>query len=597
MAASIKDAMKKAFAAQGQVLPKKEHATVQTAPRKIHQAQVTFGSVETHHPQKQGREKHATTVESPMGHDLAAILAGVKERASKGSAAAPQASESSSIHAQRTLSVNKTAPPDCEIKVKKGIKPACLIQDELDCRSYYAPAKAGIKEQAHAGSYLDEREIVIGLDFGTSSVKTIIADRALTKAFAVPFSSAEGIGRYLLPSRLFVTDGAFMLTEGDTIYRDLKLSLMADPSNIEAQARVAAFLALVIRHARGWLLSEHRDAYRQSNILWKLAVGLPAAHHLQIEHQTFFQKVAQAAWLVAASTKHEIVHDSVLNALSRAEQLVSGSPPSRPAEEAEISIVPELAAQIYGYVASNRFNRNAPNLYLMVDVGAGTIDSSLFRVEHSTGKKKFTFFTSQVQPNGVMNLHRHRIQWWEKSLSKLDPFYVPDTTCLESSKLSTDRLSSIPESYTNYFSGISVTHRAGIQDPDREFFNKRVAVQVRGNTLWRTWKDKLLTQNDLSGVPMFLCGGGTRMQYYRDIEQEMSNMPGYAWLNAVARPLEVPKSLIAPGLPQREYDRLSVAFGLSFLEVSSVLKATPIPQISPAVVTNWRDNYTDKDQC
>ena len=184
-----------------------------------------------------------------------------------------------------------------------------------------------------------------------------------------------------------------------------------------------------------------------------------------------------------------------------------------------------------------------------------------------------------------------------KSLSKLEPTYVPDTSCIEHSKLSTDRLSSIPESYTQYFSGISVSHRADVEDPDREFFNKRVAVQVRGNTLWRTWKDNLLTKQDLIGVPMFLCGGGTRMKYYRDIEQEMSNMPGCTWLKAEARPLEVPRSLIAPGLPMREYDRLSVAFGLSFLEVSSVSKATPIPIIPPPVVTNWRDNYTDKDLC
>ena len=301
------------------------------------------------------------------------------------------------------------------LEVKKGIKPACLIQDDPEDNTYYAPAKAGIKEQAHAGVWLDEREIVIGLDFGTSSVKNIIADRALRKAFAVPFSSEEGIRRYLLPSRLYQTDAVFTLTEGKDIHRDLKLLLLADPANVETQVRVSAFLALVIRHARGWLLSEHRDVYRQTNILWKLAVGLPAAHHLQSEHHTLFHSVAQAAWLVAASSKQEIGHDSVLNALLRAELLASGLPPSRPAEEAEISVVPEIAAQIHGYVESNRFDRQAKNLYLMVDVGAGTIDSSLFRVENAKGgKKKFIFFTSQVQPNGVMNLHRHRIQWWEK---------------------------------------------------------------------------------------------------------------------------------------------------------------------------------------
>jgi hypothetical protein len=46
-----------------------------------------------------------------------------------------------------------------------------------------------------------------------------------------------------------------------------------------------------------------------------------------------------------------------------------------------------------------------------------------------------------------------------------------------------------------------------------------------------------------------------------------------------------------------EYDRLSVAFGLSFLEVSAVLKATAIRKMDTQEPRNWRDNYTDKDQC
>jgi hypothetical protein len=589
MAASLKDAMKKAYATQGLEPPSKKQKKPKNSSWKD-QVMVSYGTVETHSRNKMEREKLPNNRNSHTGHDLAAILAGIKARESKSATLSPPV--------QPKTSTNKTEPPDCEIKVKNGIRLTCLIEDDRQQHSYCAPAKAGIKEQAHAGTWQDEREVVIGLDFGTSSVKTIIADRALAKAFSVPFSTTEGIGRYLLPSRLFETDGTYLLVDGDITHRDLKLSLLADPDDTEAQIRVAAFLALIIRHSRGWLLSEHRDVYRQTNILWKLAVGLPAAHHLHSEHHALFQQVAQAAWLVAASSKLEITRESVGYALSRAEQLVTGSPPSRPAEEAEISVVPELAAQIYGYVASNRFNRNAPNLYLMVDVGAGTVDSSLFRVEHSTGgKKKFTFFTSQVQPNGVMNLHRHRINWWEKVLSKLGPSNVPNTACLMNSKLSTDRLSSIPERFIDYFSGVAVTHRASVQDPDQEFFHKRVVVQVRGNTLWQTWRDKFLSRNDLSGVPMFLCGGGTRMQYYRDLEQEMSKMPGYSWLKAEARPLEVPKSLIAPGLPRQDYDRLSVAFGLSFLEVSAVLKATPLPPILPDEVASWRDNYTDKDQC
>lgn len=175
--------------------------------------------------------------------------------------------------------------------------------------------------------------------------------------------------------------------------------------------------------------------------------------------------------------------------------------------------------------------------------------------------------------------------------------FKPDPAQFHLSKFSTDRMTSIPEAYIGYFSNTSVEFRCGVEDPDQNFFMKRVVAQVRGKTLYRTWKDKFLSQNDLSGVPMFLCGGGTRMKFYRNLEQEIQHMPGCTWLKAVPRQIEMPKRLIAPGLSPQEYDRLSVAFGLSFLDVSEVIKAVPQSTIAPDRVISWRDNYIDKDQC
>jgi hypothetical protein len=60
---------------------------------------------------------------------------------------------------------------------------------------------AGRATQILVGKPDDEREVVLGLDFGTSCVKVVIGDSALGKAFAVPFCKAEGIAKFLLPSR------------------------------------------------------------------------------------------------------------------------------------------------------------------------------------------------------------------------------------------------------------------------------------------------------------------------------------------------------------------------------------------------------------
>lgn len=608
MGSSLKEALKKAYAEKGQEMPEPSKGNSQGHGGEQRSIPVTYGNsyVRSHTeacrsrpPYSANKSGRRNSLPSSQNTSPMEIKARVEPNPNEPRLNSLGSKTVESGDQPPPQSVKRTTPPDYEIHLVGKSKPVYLITAECDDHRYASRAKYGIRLQAHSGTWTDEREVAIGLDFGTSSVKLIIGDSVLNKAFAVPFNDEEDIRRYLLPSRLFETANTFSLGEGKLVYRDLKLSLLANPDKEEAQIRVTAFLALVIRHARGWLLSEHRDVFSQTNILWKLAVGLPAAHHLHDEHQGLFQKVILAAWLAASTGKQELLdRDTVSDALVRAVQLLGGAETISPSEDIEVNVVPEIAAQIYGYVASNRFDKKARNLFLMVDVGAGTVDSSLFQVRAGKGGKfGFTFYTSQVHPNGVMNLHRHRMQWWEGALVKLGDKSRPDTTQFHESKFSTDRMHSIPERYTEYFSDISVCFREGVEDPDQNFFMKRVVSQVRGKTMWETWKNKLLTQQDLNGVPMFLCGGGTRMQFYRNLKQEMQRMPSYNWLKADAKPLEIPRSLIAPGLSTQQYDRLSVAFGLSLLEVSEVIKGTPDPTIAPDPVINWQDNYIDKDQC
>jgi hypothetical protein len=72
---------------------------------------------------------------------------------------------------------------------------------------------------------------------------------------------------------------------------------------------------------------------------------------------------------------------------------------------------------------------------------------------------------------------------------------------------------------------------------------------------------------------------------------------GFGWLQAEAWTLGVPGDLIADGLPNEDFDRVSVAYGLSRLEVGKVMKAVPLPKVAIEPVDTWRDHYVDKDQC
>jgi hypothetical protein len=441
----------------------------------------------------------------------------------------------------------------------------------------------------------DSREIVLGLDFGTSSVKTVIGDSALGKAFAVPFRKGDGIKRYLLPSRLHETASRYSFDGVGTAHRDLKLALIADPGNPERREHVVAFLALVIRHARGWLFTTHRDVYRRSRLVWKLVIGLPAAYHLDNELFQLFTKVGQAAWL-AACDHGEVSALSVKDALSKAERTNPDSGPHTEDEDVEVSIVPEIAAQIYGFVNSSRFDKNTPNIYLLADVGAGSVDSALFHVKPARGGRwDFEFFTSVVEPHGVMNLHRHRVSWWQEALGKIAGSETL-SAALAGLKFPTDREMPLPEKFTGYFSDVNVQFLKGVETPDDYFFRKKLMSQLQGKTHWAA-KD-LLSQGQLTDIPAFYCGGGMRMNYYSRLQNRLMEAPhGYTWLKINPRPIQLPRNLDAPGLRHQDYDRLTVAYGLSFLEVGKITRSLPRPKRPLQPISSWRENYVSKDHC
>jgi hypothetical protein len=453
---------------------------------------------------------------------------------------------------------------------------------------------SGTKTQcANPDDVVDERQIVLGLDFGTSSVKVVVGDPALGKAFAVPFQAGVGIARYLLPTRLYESSGTFALNAGDVIHRDLKLSLIANPTDSIIRERVIAFLALVIRHVRGWLFTEQREIYEHTCLFWKLAIGLPVAHHFDDKLHQLFSDVAYTAWLTSLTLSVSI--EAIFSAEQRQHLLIDSPNQASLDEDVEVSVVPEIAAQIYGFVNSSRFNERDQNIYLMVDVGAGSVDSSLFYVKRTKGKWDFEFFTSIVEPHGVMNLHRHRVEWWEEQLAT-SPNGQELAADLGVWKFATDFTAALPEDFSEYFNGVSVKIHDDNVNPD-SCFRKKILRQVRGQSYWRAWKDGLLTKAQLNGVPAFYCGGGMRMQYYNRLQDDMKSMPNTSWLRAIPRPLELPLILEAHGLKRMDFDRMTVAFGLSFLEIGKVIKSLPPPKLPTQPESSWRSNYVDKDCC
>jgi hypothetical protein len=462
----------------------------------------------------------------------------------------------------------------------------------------YGLGNSGVRTQCHNKNQSTESEVVLGIDFGTSSTKIVIGDSGLEKAFAVPFFEANGIAEYLLPSRLYETNGAFSLHQGTQVHRDLKLALIDNIGDASKQNLVIAFLALAIRHSRAWLFSNHHSTYAATLLRWKLVVGLPVAHHLNDDIAECFREIADLAWLTA-NIDSVVSTTTIAQARTEAQLLHKNDKYSFSDEYALVEVIPEIAAQIYGVVNSGSFDPSRINIFMMVDVGAGTVDSSLFRVKNEQGRWSFEFYTSVVESLGAMNLHRHRIKWWEQAL---DTVQTPQANTLikslKTSQYPTDIMIGLPESYKDYFNDIEERYSLTTLNPDAEIY-KRIKTQVQSHTFYRAWNGHetgFLDKNVLDGTPIFFCGGGMRLALYRQMIEDLKKLEGVSWLSASARLIQLPKILDAPRLDRGEFDRLSVAFGLSFLEVGDVIKAMPAPQIIIEPQYAHRNYFIDKDQ-
>jgi hypothetical protein len=120
-------------------------------------------------------------------------------------------------------------------------------------------------------------------------------------------------------------------------------------------------------------------------------------------------------------------------------------------------------------------------------------------------------------------------------------------------------------------------------------------AQVQGSTLWRAWKDGFLAKEQLTGIPMFLCGGGARSGLYLELEEKLVRLPSYAWLSADPWQLGFPGDLAVDGIDECDFDRLSVAYGLSKLNVGKITQAVPPPKVPIDLPLPFSDRYIDKD--
>lgn len=221
---------------------------------------------------------------------------------------------------------------------------------------------------------------------------------------------------------------------------------------------------------------------------------------------------------------------------------------------------PEIGAQVVAFVESESWDARARPFITLIDIGAGTVDVAFFSVERQRSQRTFRFFQSSVEPNGVMNLHRKRTTWLKGELAKKNWLTSPIREFLDEISAATDQLLGIPEQVTEYLQNFCVEGYS----VDTKHFD---AYDRQVNSLLHYTKNNRLpkAEDKFKNLPVILCGGGSRMQFYKKVVNVLNDFrPNSHWLHVEQEFLTKPGNLRADGLPAQEYDRLLVAYGLSF---------------------------------
>ena len=492
--------------------------------------------------------------------------------------------------------------PDFKLVKVGEFQPHHLFQFRLD-EQVEVPGQMllGVSSQL-SQSPQDETDLIIGLDFGTSATKVVIRDALAGNVFPVEVNpGAHGLEQFLQASFVVLNDGEFTLEGKGERLDDLKLSLLECKAKYPVTEfnRCCAFLALIIRKSRGWLLTTHEAIYRHHQLNWFINVGLAARSYQDNDKVQLFRRLAWAAANLASDQRFpQITQDAIdqYRELSRGVFDIH-APKDVPHLEfpvSKVGVVPEVAAQIQGFMTSARWDWENRPIMMLVDVGAGTVDAALFHV--NPAEKKLTFYSSRVEPNGAMNLHRDRVSWLKKGVPSTPDFSVVHDY-LDRIARPTGRLQPIPSDVADYLPGYRLSKTK--LNVDAQFRSSKYRTQVAGS-INEAKVNKGIGSNgsqQLKKIPLLLCGGGSRLPTYATIQDEINGTNG--WQVSVEKTLmPVPLELKDNGWHLEDFDRISVAYGLSLrLDLEKIVRDIEVPDVTRHVSNESSDRYVSKDQC
>jgi len=329
--------------------------------------------------------------------------------------------------------------------------------------------------------------------------------------------------------------------------------------------------------------------YQNTLIRWHVNIGVPSENYNDNQMRERFERAAQYAWY-ASVQETAIDIDLIREAVTEIDTLIDriGQGDLSLLDEARlhpyyVNTHPEVIMEVVGYVKSPL---GAQGTHLLVDVGAATLDVAAFRVSRRDGEDVYPILKSKVDRFGSLMLHQARMaavkMKIESTLNRI--YHIEPVKPLPK-----------PE---HYQVGL---YENDLRDLDLEFQDdcyKAIGSVVsyakrEGDPQSPAWR---------STLPVFLCGGGSKDTIYSEVISKMSQAlmdSLHEFQGFDLRSIPKPETLSAPLIAPPEYNRLAVAYGLSFSseEIGEIISEGKVPAIT--VQRPMRDpseRFVSKDQ-
>jgi hypothetical protein len=438
-------------------------------------------------------------------------------------------------------------------------------------------------------------DLTIGLDFGTSSLKAMVWNDATNMAVPIRFVATSGINAYLLPCEFYEDEnGLCNLSGRGKKYSDLKLNLLFNWQDLTNQQRAVAYLALALKKIRAYIFEHERDQVIQSEIVWRLNVGLPSdACHETLKN--LWTKIAKAAWMLSVHEDVVRIKDAqnFLKLTDQFEEYTS-------MESSALKVIPEFQAEVYAIVDTDGTQSNYKP-YAVIDIGAGTTDIAVFFLTRGYEQSENSVYiqAAQITQDGLAVLHSNRVKAWQNSLCnfavKTPPISIDQAKQISNlwDSLSDEALlapwSRLPDKCEEYLQEVTTSGST----PDTEVWKKFNLHVV--NNLHKGYKN---AERPTERMPIYVIGGGASHRgYYEAAKRAISSEPSsYELRDYFPEFQHIEKDVVRSIKKENIWQRLAVSYGLAkgFFGIIK-FETEKKKEQRPTLAEIWRDNYIRKE--